>query len=82
MPAIAPAPMSETSSFGTARTSMPPVMICAKPSAMPSVPSVTISAGIRATATSKPLTAPQNPPAASETTIPIAMTPQPASVVP
>ena len=42
--------------------SVPLVRICAKPSAMPNVPSVTMSGGMRAAATRIPLTAPQKAP--------------------
>jgi len=49
---------------------------------MPSVPRVTISAGMRAMAIRKPLMNPHAAPLRRATRVPMAMMPQPASVVP
>src|SRR5262245_15747678 len=57
--------------------SMPPVMTCASPSATDSVPSVTISAGTLATATSTPLTTPHTMPLTIAATSPTTATPIP-----
>ena len=59
---MVPDPIASTRISGTARMSVPFVRICAKPSAMPKVPSVTMSGGMRAAATRTPLTAPQKAP--------------------
>src|SRR5918992_3728659 len=71
-----PTPIVSTSLNGTSRTSTPPVMISAKPSAIPSVPSVTISGGTRAFVIRTPFSSPQPSPQPSETASPISTTPQ------
>jgi hypothetical protein len=71
-----PVPIVSMSLIGTSRSSTPPVMRSAKPSAMPNVPSVTISAGIRALATRKPLITPQPSPEPSAAPRPSRIVPQ------
>ena len=71
-----PLPIVVTSLNGTSRSSTPPVMSSAAPSDMPSVPSVTISGGIRAFATRKPLKMPHASPAASAPARPTRIVPQ------
>ncbi len=72
-----PKPMLLTSTVGTSRRSTPLVMTSARPSAMPSVPSVTISGGTLARAISTPLSRPQASPATIATTSPTNADPQP-----
>ncbi len=79
-PSEVPEPRVLARAEGTVRTSTPSVISCAAPRAAPNEPRVTISAGIRALAISRPLTRPQAPPPSRETTRPAAITPQPASV--
>ena len=69
-------PIVSTSLNGTSRSSTPPVISSAAPSAMPSVPSVTMNDGIFALATRKPFRIPHPMPAARPTRMPTMMTPQ------
>jgi hypothetical protein len=62
---------------GTPRTSIPPVISRADPSAIPRVPRVTISGGTLALVMSTPLTTPQAVPATSPATSPAAIASQP-----
>src|SRR3954465_2373150 len=75
-PKTRPLPIVVTSLKGTSRSSTPPVMRSAAPSDMPSVPSVTISGGIRALAMRNPLSVPHAVPAARATTRPAPIVPQ------
>ncbi len=78
-PSTLPLPTVSASAEGTVPMSMPWVRIWPKPSAMPSVPSVTISGGTLALAIRKPFSAPQPSPAAIPAPAPSAITPQPAA---
>src|SRR3954467_4950538 len=74
--ATRPLPIVLTSLNGTSRSSTPPVMSSAAPSDMPSVPSVTISGGIRALAMRNPFSIPHASPASSATPRPTKIVPQ------
>src|SRR3954469_5039537 len=76
MPARRPMPNLPTRLKGTSRSSTPPVISSAAPSDMPSVPSVTMSGGIRAFAIRKPLTMPHARPASRATARPARIVPQ------
>ena len=70
-------PMVVVSRSGTPRTSIPPVISSADPSAMPRVPRVTISGGTLALVIRTPLTTPQAVPATRPATSPTPIAPHP-----
>src|SRR3954467_1826624 len=78
MPRILMNVLKSVMDVGTDRTSMPPVMTWASPSATDRVPRVTISGGIFALATRKPLIVPQARPLTSAAAMPTMAVPQPS----
>ena len=76
IPATRPMPNFPTRLNGTSRSSTPPVISSAAPSDIPSVPSVTMKAGIFALAISKPLKTPHANPEISAATSPSRITPR------
>ena len=72
-----PKPTELTMTVGMSRRSTPPVMTSARPRAMPSVPSVTMSGGTLARAMRNPLIRPQASPQPMATRAPTMAAPQP-----